>query len=552
MPAGCKARTALNDTVIVTAYNAAVALQHKGRRHEAAAVYRQVLQMQPEHPETLNNLGRILFEQGQWNEARRCLELAASSKPEFAEPQFNLGDLFRVQGEPAVAADHYRQAARLKPSMAEAWNNLGNILKAQGDLPGAIDCYRHGVRLHPELAETHYNLGSALREAGYLEPAVLEFMEALRLRPDYAEAHNNLGLTWKGCGAQELAVAAFSRAIEINPGMAEARWNRSFFNLLDGHFREGWQDYESRFCIPQWKFIYPFRLNLPRWNGEVDKTKTILVHDEQGFGDTLQFVRYLPMVRQRCGRVILETRRELLDLLRGFPGADERVERPAGHHPPVAADACVPLLSLPGIFGTTLETIPAPVPYLHADPEKTNLWARRLQGPELKIGMVWAGRLEHSNDRNRSCPLELFLPLMGLPGLRWFGLQKGPAAAQSEIEPISRMLVNWGTGLKDFSDTAAAIAQLDLVLSVDTAVVHLAGAMGKPVWVLLSFVSDWRWMTRREDSPWYPTMRLFRQATPGDWPGVFRRVAEDLERLSRLPRVSDRSVRATCGRCRPR
>jgi hypothetical protein len=230
--------------------------------------------------------------------------------------------------------------------------------------------------------------------------------------------------------------------------------------------------------------------------------------------------------------VILETRRELKSLLEGFPGVDEIVVRPDGDDPPARADLCVPLLSLPRIFKTTLETIPAAVPYLHAEPDKARVWARHRSGPEIHIGLVWAGRPEHANDRNRSCPLALFEPLLDIPGLRWFSLQKGPAAAQAEAPPFSGLLTDWGSRLSDFSDSAAAVANLDLVLSVDTAVVHLAGAMGRPAWALISFVSDWRWMQDREDSPWYPSLRLFRQKKPGDWGEVLQRVADALRALA--------------------
>ncbi len=521
----------INDASMVAFYNAAVALHQEGRRDEAAEAYRRLLLLEPEHPESLNNLSRILLEQGEYSTARRYLERAIGAKPDFAEPHFNLGELSRISGDLAAAAIHYRHATSLKPSMAEAWNNLGNILKQRGDLAGAIDCYRQGVRLQPELGETHYNLGSALREADDPEPAVRELMIALRLKPHYAEAYNNLGLAWKKLGAYDLAIDAFTRAVQANPESAEAHWNRSFFKLMMGDFSEGWRDYEWRYRIPEWRLVYPHRLDLPPWDGAVDKKKRLLVHDEQGLGDTLQFVRYLPRVRERCGWVILETRRELMGLLRGFPGVDELVERPQRPGLFAGVDCCIPLLSLPRIFGTTVDTIPAEVPYLRPDPVKTTLWAERLKPHGLRVGIVWAGRPEHSNDRNRSCPLGHFRPLADLSGISLMGLQKGPASAQAESVAFANSVRNIGDDLHDFSDTAAVLANLDLLVSVDTAVVHLAGAMGKPVWVLLPTISDWRWMLNREDSLWYPTMRLFRQSHPGDWDQVFRRVAQEIRKM---------------------
>lgn len=505
--------------------------QGEGRRDAAAAAYLRALALRPAFPEALNNLGQLCLEQGENDRALICFRKAADLAPEMFEPHFNLGELYRRQGAWEEAAAHFRRALARRPCAGEAWNNLGLVLQAAGDREGAVACHRRAVRLDPDRAEARYNLGGALREAGDLEAAARELLAALRLKPTWAQAHNNLGLVWKAAGNPDLAVAAFSQAIALDPELAEARWNRAFFLLLRGRLREGWEDYEYRFSIPQWKLIYPFRLDLPRWDGRPAPGKTIRVHDEQGFGDTLQFVRYLPWVRERCGRVVLETRRELMALLKDAPGIDELACRPSGRPPKPAADLVVPLMSLPRICGTTLETIRAAVPYLRPDPERVRRWADRLAGPRPAIGIVWAGRPEHANDRNRSCPLERFRPLLSRPGRRWVGLQKGPAAAQAEEAPFPSLIANWGPELDDFADTAALVACLDLVIAVDTAVVHLAGALGKPVWVLLSRLCDWRWMEAREDSPWYPTMRLFRQERPGDWESVIERIGRELARL---------------------
>jgi hypothetical protein len=255
------------------------------------------------------------------------------------------------------------------------------------------------------------------------------------------------------------------------------------------------------------------------------------VHDEQGLGDTLQFARYLPMVKERCGRLILETRRELIPLLKDFPGLDAVVQRPEAGEPPATADCCIPLLSLPLVFGTTRENIPALVPYIRADPRKSAAWGRRIEGPGLKVGLVWAGRPQHQDDRNRSCRLDLFLPLARIQGLNLFSLQKGPAETQIRDSELKDGMVHLGAELNDFSDTAAVISQLDLLIAVDTSVAHLAGAMARPVWVLLPAIPDWRWMLDRKDSPWYPTMRLFRRPCGGDWAPVVDGIASELRRM---------------------
>ena len=387
------------------------------------------------------------------------------------------------------------------------------------------------VRLRPDLPEGHYNLGSVLKDTGDFEQAVAYLRESLRLQPHHAESWNNLALAYKTRGQFDTAITYFSQALHLKEDLAEAHWNRSFVYLLQGRFAPGWQDFEWRFQLPKWQLAYPFRQPLPRWDGTRDPRRRILVHDEQGLGDTLQFVRYLPLVKARCNTVILETRRELIGLLQQVEGVDAMVERPSSDTPFTAADCHIPLLSLPMIFGTRPETIPATVPYIRPDPQKETAWKDRLSLPGTNVGIVWAGRPEHQNDRNRSCRLEHFAGLARIPGVRLIGLQKGPAASQADAASCRPWVLSLGGELNDFADTAAVISHLDLVISVDTAVVHLAGAMAKPVWVLLPFVPDWRWMLNREDSPWYPTMRLFRQHCPGDWPDVFNRLEAALHSM---------------------
>ncbi|UCD82315.1 MAG: tetratricopeptide repeat protein [Desulfobacterales bacterium] len=515
-------------------YNAGLAYQALGKSEEAIAWYERTLHLKPDVAEAFNNLGQVLRETGKSDRAQVCFLEAIRLKPDFAESYFNLADLQYRKGQSEAAEENFTRALHFKPHMIEALNNLGNLYKDCGNLNAAIENYRRVIRLNPQLAEAYYNLGSALRLQGRFCEAIDIFKQTLRLKPDYAEAYNNLALSYKNQGLLDPAVHHFTRALQISPDLAEAHWNRSFTYLLQGDFARGWEDYEWRFKQPGWKTIYPFRYDKPRWEGMPARDKTIFVHDEQGLGDTLQFVRYLPWVKARCGTVILETRKSLMQLLNGFPGVDELVERSTDGDPGVAFDYYVPLLSLPAIFRTTAKNIPDQVPYLDVNPAKAEYWRHRLErsADSLKIGIVWAGRPLHTNDRNRSCRLDQFAGLIEIPGITLYGLQKGPAADQAKRCSFQQKFVNWGEEFEDFSDTAAAVACLDLVISVDTSVAHLAGALAKPVWVLLPFIPDWRWMMDRPDSPWYPTMRLFRQKKPSAWDETFLRVEDELRRVA--------------------
>jgi hypothetical protein len=354
----------------------------------------------------------------------------------------------------------------------------------------------------------HNNLGVALQKQGALGEAVASYRRALELRPDYAEAHNNLAFVW----------------------------------LLTGDFEQGWSEYEWR-----WKanLLSPPSFTQPLWDGTPLAGRTILLYAEQGLGDTLQFIRYAPLVERRGGRVIMACPRPLLQLLASCPGIDRLVALDA-----VSSDfeLYALLMSLPRILGTSLESIPADVPYLEADPELTVHWQSELAtfSREFRIGIAWQGNPDHRGDRHRSFRLAQFAPVARLEGVRLFSLQKGPGAEQIREVGDRFPVTDLGSRLDEttgaFMDTAAVMKNLDLVISADTAIAHLAGALGVPIWVALSSAPDWRWLLGREDSPWYPTMRLFRQASPGDWDGVFARIAAAVEgRLCKLP-VRARSV----------
>jgi tetratricopeptide (TPR) repeat protein len=510
-------------------YNAGRIYHSMNRAMQASRCYRKALELNPDLPQAQNNLGRLYLEAGKTDAAIPCVLAAIRAKPDFAEAHFNLGEALRLRKAAQEAIVAFQRALRLKPSLVGAWNNLGNLLRDQGDPAQAAECFREVVRRRPDLAEGHYNLGSTLKDIGDPHTAIVHLKTALHLNPAHAEGWNNLGLAHKNCGNWKKALSAFSESVRIQADLAAAHWNRASVHLLTGRFREGWEDYEWRFRLPNWKKLYPFRKRLRPWDGKRDGRQRLLVYDEQGLGDTLQFVRYLPLVKERCGQVILETRPELIPLFGRLAGVDEIVARPEGPlEPQAAADACIPLMSLPRVFGTTFETIPAAVPYIRAEAATSEAWKQRLDHPGLKVGLVWAGRPEHQNDRNRSCRLELFSSLTEIPGLRIFSLQKGPAEKELQDSQLKNRIVHVGADLANFVDTAAVVSHLDLLVSVDTSVAHLAGAMARPVWVLIPAIPDWRWMLERHDSPWYPTMRLFRQAREGEWRPVVERIAAEL------------------------
>ncbi len=361
---------------------------------------------------------------------------------------------------------------------------------------------------------------------------------AAEVEPDFAEARKNLANALKDQGRCKEAIESYRQAIRIDPDYAEAHWNLSLTLLLDGRFSEGWQQYGWRHKVNLGSGTYPHRYDMPLWDGAQFHGKRLLVHYEQGFGDTIQFVRYLPMVKARGGTVILEARKPLAMLFYRSLGVDEIVPGSLEHRPNVEADFHISVMDLPAIFGTTVETIPASVPYLHPDPCRVEYWRNRLSSDKFKVGLVWGGSVTHGNDRRRSCKLAQFEPLFTVPGIGFYGLQKGPQAAQADLLGTEMELINLGDELDDLDDTAAVIENLDLMISVDTSVAHLAGAIGGPVWTLLPFSPDWRWMLGRDDSPWYPTMRLFRQETPDRWDTVFESVTEELQLLAESGRRS--------------
>ncbi len=496
-------------------------LLESDRTEEAIAAYRQALELRPTYAEACNNLGNALQRQEKRDEAvaeyRRALEL----RPNFVEALSNLGAVLRDQKKTVEGISYLEQALSLQPGFAEIHNNLGNAYQELNRLEDAIACYREAVKLKPDLAEVRSNLGNMLQYIGEFDEAFEHFAQAIATHADFAGAYNNLGIARRNFGDLDAAFVAYDRAIELKPDFIEAHWNRALNYLLIGDLENGFAGYEQRF---QWsKFIEqnpPRNFTQPRWDGTPLDGKTILLYAEQGMGDTIQFIRYVSFVAQQGGHIILECHPPLTDLLQAIPDIEQII--PYGTPIP-AFDVHAPLMSLPYILGTTLETIPAEIPYLPAPTSPAvlpNPVPCSLSPVPLKIGFVWDGNPQNPYNRSRTCPLESLLPLAKIPGVTLYSLQKEPKPEDLEVLQAHPEVQDLRSRLNNFTDTAALIQQLDLIIAVDTAVAHLAGALGKPTWLLLPFAPDWRWMCDRPDTPWYPTMRLFRQPSYGNWEPV--------------------------------
>ena len=387
---------------------------------------------------------------------------------------------------------------------------------------------RRAVQLNPKFPPVHNNLANVLNELEEFDEAIRHWETAIALVPNYHDALNNLGRALQLRGEHARSLEVLERAVAVKPDDPDSRFLRGLSLLTAGDLQRGFADYHFRFSCTDLQ-LHGRTFAQPAWNGEDVAGRTFLIHTEQGLGDTIQFIRYAPLLAERGARVIVECPPDLADLLRTVPGVAEVVPRPHAL-PPFDVHAAV--LDLPRLFGTTLATVPANVPYVAADPARADRWFAELSSistpPGPRVGLVWSGNPKHANDRNRSIPLREFEPLASLAHLNFFNLQKGPAAGQISDSTLKLKLVDHTAKLHDFADTAALMSYLDLIVTVDTSVAHLAGALGRPVWVLLPKVADWRWLLDRRDSPWYPTLRLFRQDTAADWASVVRQVKEEL------------------------
>jgi tetratricopeptide (TPR) repeat protein len=493
-----------------------------GKIEEAIACYRHAVGLRPDFAAGFNNLGIALLQKGAFAQAQRAVERALEAKPDYAAAWFTLGNVLAMRDEHAKAVEHYRHALSLDPSYIDALNNLGAALNELGENDEAASCYRRVLALQPSNAAAHNNFGRVLAQRDELDAAIGHFREAIALQPRAIDAHINLGNVLLEQGDAAAAHQSYERALTLDPAHESAHWNDGLALLGQGYLAEGFRRW-------RWNVAAAKRFDVKEWRGEELNGETILIHAEQGFGDAIHFARYIPMVAARGGRVVFEAPVELHRIFATIDGVDEIVA--FGDRLPEFTWQC-PLLSLPLAFETTLRNVPNNVPYLSADPESVADWQRRTAGPDLKVGLVWAGRPEHKRDRHRSMALADLAPLAAIPNVAFYALQKGAAVGEAEHAPEGMRLEILSPLLGDFADTAAAIMALDLVITVDTSVAHLAGALGKPVWILHAYAPDWRWLEHRSDSPWYPTAELFRQDASRRWAPVVNDVAAELRALA--------------------
>ena len=483
---------------------------HRAGRHAAAeALYRGIISAEPDNGQALYLHGLLLLDTGRASEAVPQLRRAVELRRGDVATLVNLGRALLAAGRPDETLRVADRLLSISPDHAEATFLRGTALNALGDAERAVDALRLAIERDPRNAAAWLNLGNAYADTDQLEAAERHCRKAVHLAPDLAEAHASLGFILTSLGRLDEAIAACDAAIALRPDFAQAHWNQAVAALLAGDFALGFSKYEWRKRHDRFRHDF-INLPGPQWDGSDPAGRTILVHAEQGFGDTIQFARYLPRIGSH---VVLCCDRPLVPLLAQLHGVDV-----------VAKDAAIPAydcwidqMSLPRVFATRLETIPAAEGYLRAEP-----WSGALPDG-FKVGLAWAGNPAHSNDRRRSMPANTMQRILAVPGVSFISLQVGVRAGDF---PLS------SPRLVDFAETASLIAALDLAITVDTAVAHVAGALGKPAWVMLPYAPDWRWLLERSDSPWYSSLRLFRQPVPGDWDAVTREIAGELARLA--------------------
>jgi tetratricopeptide (TPR) repeat protein len=518
----------------LTYYNCGIALQELKHLEDAVTCYDCALALNPHHVEAHTNRGNTLQSLKRFEEAIASFDQAIAINPYFAPAYSNRGLALQDLNRFAEALASFEQALALNPHYAEAYSNRGNALKGLNRLDEAIASYEQAILLKPDLAEAYSNRGLAYQELNRLEEALASYDQAIALNVNYAEANFNRANTLHKLNRPQETAAGFDRAIAANPNFAEAYLNKAFLKLLNGKYAEGWPLFEWRWKI----FASAKKYTQPLWLGQtIPPNKTLFIYAEQGLGDVIQFCRYIPLVEKLGWKVILEVPAPLMNTMATLQGKFSLVEQ--GQIPTFDFDYHCPLMSLPLAFKTCLETIPAQIPYLQANREKSQFWRTKLGSKsKLRVGLVWQGGYRPEQPKtwavneSRNIKLSLFATFKGLE-VDFYSLQKG-ATAEAELKQLQSIpwdgpfIHDLTECLHDFSDTAALIDNLDLIISVDTSTAHLAAAMGKDVWLLNRFDTCWRWLLGREDSPWYPTIRLFRQTEMGNWQTVVENVRQKL------------------------
>jgi tetratricopeptide (TPR) repeat protein len=508
-------------------YNLGVALGEQGRHSEAVASYGQAIALRPDFVDAHFNRGVALGELDRPEEALQSYERAVALRPDHAEAYNNRGIALSRVGHLTEAEASYERAIALRPGYANAYNNLGNLLGELGRRDEALESFDRAVAVKPDYAEAYDNRGIVLGDLERYTEALASFDRAIALKPDYAEAHYDRGNALRELHRHADAVDSFERAIALRPDYASAHWNLADCRLLLGDFERGWKEYEWRWKLDlraAGRRTFP----QPPWLGDLAvRGRTLLLHSELGLGDTLLFCRYASEVAALGATVVLEVQPPLVELLSDLEGVARIL--PTGARLP-SFDFHCPLMSLPLAFRTGLDSVPANIPYIRSDPARVAAWRKRLgesTGP--RIGLVWSGSTALRNDA-RSMTLAQMLPLVN-DRAQWTSLQKEVRDGEAALLTSRADIRHFGGELRDFADTAALVDLMDMIVTIDSSVANLAGAMGKTVWILLPYnPHDWRWMLKREDSIWYPTARLFRQSAAGDWAGVIRRVNDELAR----------------------
>lgn len=509
------------------------ALIHTDQIVEAHAISSRAIDIAPDSANAFFLLGITLEMLENQKEAIKAYSRAVSLDPDLMAAHAGLIRMHTISGNLAIAEKIFNQALAVQVNDANVHLAAGFLFAHKNEVATAEKFYRRALELSPKLTQAWIDLGNLLQDQDRHDEAEHCYKKAISISPHLAEAHFNLGVSLQRRALFDMALASFEKAIECKHELVDAHWYKSFICLLLGDYAQGWDEYEWRLrqkqCVNR-----PFQV--PVWCGENLIDKTILIHDEQGYGDTFQFVRYLPLVKELGGQVIFECHPGLSAILAGCEGYDEIIERSSPQEiPKIKFDTHISLLSLPRVFGTRINSIPSNIPYITASSKRVDHWRKRIAFDEnLKIGIAWAGSPNHTNELNRSCNLSEFKVITNIAGVSLYSLQKGPGQEQADNLPEGMNLIRLDREMDTdgkFVDTAALMSNLDLIISIDTSIVHLAGALGLPVWTLLCAAPDWRWQQESDNSPWYPTMRLFRQKTPGDWTSVFYEIEHLISEL---------------------
>ncbi|MGE5523143.1 MAG: tetratricopeptide repeat protein [Rhodospirillaceae bacterium] len=522
-------------------FNRANVLNDLDRHEEAVASYDKAVELKPDYAEAWSNRGNALNNLQRHEDAIASYDKALALKNDYAGAWLNRGSALEALKRHEEAIASYDKAIELKRDYAEAWSNRGNALNELQRYEDALASYDRALSIKPDYAEAWFNRGNALKDSKRYDEALANYDHAIRLKPDYAQAWFNRGVVLDKLKRHEEALRFYDKAVELKHDFAEAQWNRSLSLLCLGNLKKGLELYEWRWKQSDSARHPGERFAQPLWLGtESLKGRTVLLASEQGLGDTIHFCRYAPLVASLGAKVILEAQPALIDLLKTCEGIDNVIAR---GEPLPPFDYYTPLLSLPLAFKTELSTIPASIPYLRSAPVKVAQWRARL-GAKTKprLGVVWSSVSEFKDDANRSVSLASFLKAIPPGRFELICLQKLIKDEDSERLAATPELKFYGDEFYDFTDTAAVIENVDLVVSTCTSVPHLSGAMGKPTWIMLSYLPDWRWFLDRDDSPWYPTAKLYRQPGPGDWDSVFKRVRADLEAFATEQTPSASSV----------